>query len=323
MCRSLLRYEVSMFLQYIGEIAAIGTSIAFAFGSTLFTLSGRIIGSKLVNRTRLVMALIAVMLIHWIWLGKALPTDAGFQPWFWLGISGFIGLALGDGLLFQAFVMIGPRLSMLVFSLSPVLGAILAWLFLGENLSAQDILGIFITVGGIILVVTERTKKPTDEDTEEKPKNAIDENPRNYIYGILFALGGALGQAGGQVLAKIGLANDFPTFSALLIRIIVATTVIWALTIAQKEVMSSYHNLKANPRTIGMLVFATILGPILGVWLSLVAIQNSPIGIATTLSSLTPIFLIPIAYFVFGDKVTKQAIIGTLIAVGGSTLLFF
>ena len=308
-----------MLLQYIGELAAIGTSIAFAFGSTLFTLSGRIIGSKLVNRTRLVMALLAVMLIHWIWLGKALPTDAGFQPWFWLGLSGFVGLALGDGLLFQAFVMIGPRLAMLVFSLSPVLGAILAWLFLGENLGAQDILGIFITVGGIILVVTERTTEPN----KEKPKNDSEENPRNYIYGVLFALGGALGQAGGQVLAKIGLANDFPTFSALLIRIIVATAVIWALTIAQKELLSSYHNLKANPRAIGMLVFATILGPIVGVWLSLVAIQNSPIGIATTLSSLTPIFLIPIAYFVFGDKVTKQAIIGTLIAVGGSTLLFF
>ena len=308
-----------MLLQYIGELAAIGTSIAFAFGSTLFTLSGRIIGSKLVNRTRLVMALLAVMLIHWIWLGKALPTDAGFQPWFWLGLSGFVGLALGDGLLFQAFVMIGPRLAMLVFSLSPVLGAILAWLFLGENLGAQDILGIFITVGGIILVVTERTTEPN----KEKPKNDSEENPRNYIYGVLFALGGALGQAGGQVLAKIGLANDFPTFSALLIRIIVATAVIWALTIAQKELLSSYHNLKANPRAIGMLVFATILGPIVGVWLSLVAIQNSPIGIATTLSSLTPIFLIPIAYFVFGDKVTKQAVIGTLIAVGGSTLLFF
>lgn len=304
-----------MFIQYIGELAAIGTSIAFAFGSTLFTLSGRIIGSKLVNRTRLIIALIGVMLVHFLWFGDVLPNDAGFQPWFWLGVSGFVGLALGDGLLFQAFVMIGPRLSMLVFSLSPVLGAILAWIFLGETLGLQDILGIFVTVGGIALVVTERTEKPKNDETPD--------NPRYYIYGLLFALGGAFGQAGGQVLAKIGLANDFPTFSALLIRLIVATALIWALTIAQKEVVSSYHNLKANPRAVGMLIVAALLGPIIGVWLSLVAIQNSPIGIATTLSSLTPIFLIPIAYYVFGDKVTKQAVIGTLIAVGGSTLLFF
>ena len=315
MCRSFLNYGVGMFAQYIGELAAIGTSVAFAFGSTLFTLSGRIIGSKLVNRTRLVIALLGVMLVHFLWFGDVLPNDAGFQPWFWLGVSGFVGLALGDGLLFQAFVMIGPRLSMLVFSLSPVLGAILAWVFLGETLSLQDILGIFITVAGIAMVVTERTGKPKNDETPD--------NTRHYIYGLLFALGGAFGQAGGQVLAKIGLANNFPTFSALLIRLIVATAIIWALTIAQKEVLSSYRNLRANPRAVGMLIVAALLGPIIGVWLSLVAIQNSPIGIATTLSSLTPIFLIPIAYYVFGDKVTKQAVIGTLIAVGGSTLLFF
>lgn len=304
-----------MLAQYIGELAAIGTSIAFAFGSTLFTISGRIVGSPLVNRTRLIIALVGVMLVHLLWFGDVLPNDAGFQPWFWLGISGFVGLAVGDGLLFQAFVMIGPRLAMLVFSTSPVLGALLAWLFLGETLGWQDVLGIVITMSGIAMVVTERTEKPkNDEDTSG--------SSRTFIYGLLFALGGAAGQAGGQVLAKIGLANDFPTFSALLIRIIAATALMWGLTIARGEVVSSYHDLKANPRALGMLIVAALLGPIVGVWLSLVAIQNSPIGIATTLSSLTPIFLIPVAYFVFGDKVSKQALLGTFIAVGGSTLLF-
>lgn len=304
-----------MFAQYIGEFAAIGTSIAFAFGSTLFTLSGRILGSPLVNRTRLIIALLGVMLVHFLWYGDVIPDDAGFQPWFWLSVSGFVGLAIGDGLLFQAFVMIGPRLSMLVFSTAPVIGALLAWIFLGETLAALDILGIVVAISGIAMVVTERTGKPKNTDAPE--------NPQYYIYGLLFALGGAFGQAGGQVLAKIGLANDFPTFSALLIRIIAATATMWVITIFQGQVRSSYSNLKANPKELGMLMVAALVGPILGVWLSLIAIQNSSIGVATTLSSLTPIFIIPIAYFVFGDKVSKQALIGTLIAVGGSTLLFF
>ncbi|MGB7341810.1 MAG: DMT family transporter [Phototrophicaceae bacterium] len=304
------------FAQYIGEFAAIGTSIAFAFGSTLFTLSGRLIGSPLVNRTRLVIALLGVMLVHVIWFGDVIPQDAGFQPWFWLSVSGFVGLAIGDGFLFQAFVMIGPRLSMLIFSLSPVIGSLLAFLFLGETLDAFDLLGIVITIAGIAIVVTERSEKPKNDETTP-------ESPRYFIYGMLFALGGAFGQAGGQVLAKAGLANDFPTFSALLIRLIAATITIWMLTIAQKQVVSSYRNLKANPTAVKMLIVAALLGPIIGVWLSLVAIQNSPIGIATTLSSLTPIFLIPISYFVFGDKVTAQALIGTIIAVAGTALLFF
>lgn len=303
-----------MFTQYIGEFAALGTSIAFAFGSTLFTLSGRALGSPLVNRTRLVVALLGVALIHWLFFGEPIPNDAGFQPWFWLSVSGFVGLAIGDGLLFQAFVMIGSRLSMLVFASSPVLGALLAWIFLDETLGWQDIVGILVTIIGIAMVVTERQAKAKNETAPE--------NPRYYLYGLLFALGGAMGQAGGQVLAKVGLANDFPTFSALMIRLIAATATIWVLTIAQGQVVPSYRTLKANPRPFALLTIAALIGPILGVWLSLVAVQNSPIGVATTLSSLTPIFLIPIAYFVFRDKVTLQALIGTLIAVGGSVLLF-
>lgn len=303
-----------MFAQYIGELSAIGTAIAFAFGSTLFTIAGRAVGSPLVNRTRLVIAVLGVMLVHMLIYGEPIPFDAGFQPWFWLGLSGLVGLALGDAMLFQAFVMVGPRISMLLMALAPVIGAVLAWLFLDESLGWIAIAGIVITVGGIALVVTER-------DTSTKDKATPDE-PRLFFYGVLLALGGAFGQGGGQVLAKVGLANDFPAFSALMIRLIIATVVIWAIAIAQGKVVSSYHDLKANPRALGMLTVAALIGPILGVWLSLIAVQNAPVGIATALSSLTPIFLIPIAYFVFGDKVTWQALIGTLIAVGGSILLF-
>lgn len=303
-----------MFAQYIGELAAIGTSIAFAFGSTLFTISGRTLGSPLVNRTRLVIALVGVMFVHFLWYGDIIPNDAGIQPWFWLSMSGFVGLAIGDALLFQAFVMIGPRISMLVFSVAPVIGSLLAWIFLGEILSWLDLFGIIVTISGIALVVTERSGKPRNSSTADKP--------RYYVYGLLFALGGAFGQAGGQVLAKVGLVNNFPTFSALLIRLIAATITIWILTISQKQVVKSYHNLRANPRALGLLSLAAILGPIVGVWFSLIAVQNSPVGIATTLSSLTPIFLIPIAHIVFGDKVTIQAVIGTFVAVGGSVLLF-
>jgi drug/metabolite transporter (DMT)-like permease len=60
----------------------------------------------------------------------------------------------------------------------------------------------------------------------------------------------------------------------------------------------------------------------LGVWLSLLAVQNTNIGVASTLSSLMPIFLIPISYFAYGERVTKQAVFGTVVAFVGMVLLF-
>ena len=303
-----------MFGQYIGEISAIGTALSFAFASILFTLSGRVIGSPLVNRTRLIVAAIFIIGLHWALQGQPFPQGATTEQWFWLGLSGFIGFALGDASLFQAFVMIGPRISMLIMALAPVLAAIMAWLCLGESLALQDLLGIGVTVSGIAIVVSERTGKSKNDDFER--------NPRQYLMGLLFALGGAAGQAGGLILSKIGLANDFPALSGNLIRLIVATLLIWLFSAFRGEIVGSYRSLKANPRATWMLSIAAVIGPAIGVWLSLIAVQRAPVGVASTLMALTPVFLIPIGYLFFKEQISKQAILGTLLAFAGTALLF-
>lgn len=302
----------------IGELAALATSVCFSLSSIVFTFSGRELGSILVNRTRLLIAILLVMLLHLVLYGQLLPINAGNERWFWLGLSGFVGLALGDGFLFQAFILIGPRLSMLMMALAPVLGAIMAWIFLGETLSLTAIAGIVITVGGILIVVAERRE---DSSANAKTK-AIPTNRRRYILGLLCGLGGGLGQAGGLILSKLGLVGGFPALSGNLIRLIVAGVIIWILAIANRQLISSYRDLKAHPRALLFLTVGTILGPVLGVWLSLVAVQNANVGIVSTLSSLMPIFLIPISYFVYGERVTRQGIIGTFVALIGTILLF-
>ena len=45
-----------MKLLYLGELAAIITSITYAVNSTLFTVAGRVVGSTVVNRVRLIAA---------------------------------------------------------------------------------------------------------------------------------------------------------------------------------------------------------------------------------------------------------------------------
>lgn len=303
-----------MFAQHIGEFSAIGAALAFAFGSILFTLSGQLVGSPLVNRTRLLMGVIFVIALHQALQGEPFPVNAGREQWFWLGLSGFIGFALGDASLFQAFVMIGPRISMLIMALVPVLGAILAWLFLGEILAIQDLAGIAVTVAGIIMVVSEPSNKSKHDDVERSQSY--------YLLGLLFAFGGAFGQASGLILSKIGLANDFPALSGNLIRLIVATLLIWLFSAFRGEIASSYRTLRANARALWMLLLAALIGPVIGVWLSLIAVQKAPVGIASTLMALTPIFLIPIAYFLFKERISKQAILGTLLAFAGTALLF-
>jgi len=294
----------------IGQLAALGTALSFAFGSTLFTFAGRLIGSPLVNRARLLVALPIVMLIHLIATGDLLPLDADSERWFWLGLSGIIGLVLGDASLFQAFVMVGPRISMLVMALAPIIAAIMGWLFLGENLAGQEILGIAITLAGIVWVILERSSA-TETLT-----------PRAYALGLLFAFGGAFGQAAGVVTSKLGLGGDFLALSGNLIRLSIATLTIWTFAALRFQVMSSFTKLRANPRAFMFLSGGAITGPVTGVWLSLIAVQLTPVGIASTLIAMTPIFLLPISRLVFKERITIRAILGTLVAFAGTALLF-
>ncbi|OQX64496.1 MAG: hypothetical protein B5M51_03630 [Anaerolinea sp. 4484_236] len=293
---------------YIGEIAALATSLAFSVGSTFFTLAGKRLGSIIVNRTRLVIAAIFLSLAHWVMLGKILPLDANPERWLWLGLSGVVGLVLGDIFLFQAFVLVGPRLSMLMMSLAPVIAVLQAWIFLDETLTGGQIFGIVLTLVGIAWVVMEGGSK--------NGKN------RDYKRGILFGLGGALGQATGLVLAKNGLGGDFSPISANLIRMLSAVAVLWGIAFFQGQVKPTLRALSNCPIGIRFTVAGAFFGPVVGVSLSLLAIQRIEVGVASTLTSLPPVFLLPIGYFVFKERFGWGAVIGTLIAMAGVAFLF-
>ncbi len=294
----------------IGELAALATSLAFSFGSTFLTLGGRRVGSMVLNRTRLLIAIGFLSITHWIVLGFPFPVHAEPNRWLWLGLSGVVGLVLGDIFLFQAFVWIGPRLSMLMMSLAPIIAALLAWVFLGEQMRMVQVLAMLMTVGGVAWVVLER-------NGSNKAANP------DYTRGILYGLGGALGQAGGLVLAKNGLGGDFSPISANIIRMTTAALVLWTITFIQRQAKSTVQTIYKNRRGFMFIVLGSFAGPFLGVSFSLLAIQHAEVGVASTLMALPPIFLLPISYFVFKERFGWGAIVGTLVAIAGVALLFW
>ena len=298
-------------MPFIGELAALATSIFFSIGPAFFTIAGKLVGSAVVNRTRLVVALVYLLITHWILYGAPLPLDANPDRWFWLGVSGLIGFVLGDAALFQAFVLLGTRLTMLIFAAKPIIAAILAWIFLGEALTFSQILGMLITLAGIGWVMMEQNN-PNQETSDRKI----------YLTGILLAFLAAVGQAGGAVTAKMGLYGDFPALSGQIIRISIATIIIWIYSFFSGSAKGTIGILMEKPKAIHHILIASLIGPYLGVFFSLVAIQNAEIGIASTLMSLQPIILIPIGIYFFKEKITWRAVAGTVVALVGVAVIF-
>ncbi|MCL4560173.1 MAG: DMT family transporter [Chloroflexi bacterium] len=294
----------------MGEIAAIVTAICWAFSSIFFSSAAKLVGSVVLNRIRLVFAVIILAAAHLILQGQILPLGASWDRWMWLGFSGIAGLVLGDSALFQCYILVGPRIGTLMMALAPVIAAIMAWLFLGETLGWMQIGGILLAVAGICVVILEQGNG-----------NGAQKDRRQYALGILFGLGGAAGQAAGLVLAKRGLEGNFPALSGVMIRMLVAMLVIWAITILFGQARATVKSIR-DRRLIQTVAGGTIVGPFIGVWMSLVAVQLTYVGIASTLIALTPIFLLPISKWGYKEQVSRVAVAGTLIALMGVAVIF-
>ncbi len=301
----------SLLENIMGEIAALLTAVCWTLSSVFFTIAGQGVGSVIVNRTRLLVATVLLLLTHLALTGRVLPLDAGPERWFWMALSGIVGLVLGDAFLLQAYVLIGARIAMLIMAIVPVISALMAWLFLGETLSLIQIGGIGVTVAGIALVVLEQgngTKLPQDR--------------RRFVLGILCGLGGALGQALGLILSKKGLEGGYTVLSGVVMRAVAATLVMWLITFLTRQAGNTLRQLRTHPQALKAVTAGAVVGPFIGVWLSLVAVQATYVGIASTLMALTPILLLPFASLVFKEQVSPRAILGTVTSLTGVALIF-
>jgi drug/metabolite transporter (DMT)-like permease len=293
----------------LGALAALTTAVCWSFTAIFFSFSGRIVGSDVVNRSRLVLALLLISLTHLLLQGSLFPLSAEPYRWGWLALSSVLGLVLGDSFLFRAYVLVGPRLSMLMMSSVPIISMLLAWLFLGETVSWVEFGGIMLTVAGIGWVVTERGRGGSVVEQKQ------------YGLGLFFGFLGAVGQSSNLVAAKFGLAGDFPTISATAIRILVAALILWLLAGLRGQVRYTFKQLR-HRQAFPAIVGGTITGPFLGIWFSLVAVQLTRVGIASTLMALPPVILIPLGYAIYRERVSPRAIVGTLVAFAGIALIF-
>lgn len=298
-------------MKYTGEIAALTTAVLWSFTSIFFTSASRRIGSYHLNKFRIPFAAVFLAAMLLITSGRLLPGGVSGQSYMYLIISGIIGLSIGDLCLFSAFVTIGTRLTLLVFSVSPIITAIIAWFMIGETLGIYPIIGITLTISGIAWVTAER--QPTN--------NGSVKSDRRMGFGILMAVCGAAGQAVGLVLAKAGMGNTLEPLPATFIRMISATAAIWLIGLIRRDNMQTIKKAKDH-RAMLLALGGSICGPFLGVWLSLVAVKYTATGIAAAIMATVPVLVIPLVIIVYKEKVSTRAILGAVITTAGVALLF-
>ena len=293
---------------HLGELAALVTAICWTATSMAFESAGKKVGSLSVNLIRLMMALVLLGIFTTITRGHFWPIDAGMHAWFWLSLSGLVGFVIGDLLLFQAFVVIGARVSMLIMALTPPLAALFGWLILGEQMTLINTFGMVLTIIGIALVILGRPMKG---------KRLSLNFP---LAGLLLAFGGAAGQALGLVLSKLGM-GDLDAFMSTQIRVIAGIIGFVLVFFGWRRWGNVWAALK-NKSAMGRIGIGAFFGPFLGVSFSLLAVKYTTTGIASTLMALTPVMIILPARYIFKEKITTKEVVGAFIAVAGVVVFF-
>ncbi|MEA4919198.1 DMT family transporter [Proteiniphilum sp.] len=293
-----------MLLQsHVGELASLLTAVCWTLSAIFFEKAGRRVGSLSVNILRLFLGILFLGITTLFTRGMFFPMDATPYNWLWLGISGIIGFFLGDLFLFKSYTIIGSRTSQLVMSLAPMLTAAIGWFFLDEVLSVKSILGIVVSVSGIMIAVAGKGLKLNIP-----------------LHGFLYALGGAAGQALGLILSKKGM-GDYDAVAATQIRAIFGFFSFILLVTFLNRWRRVFRTV-GDSTSMKAISIGTVFGPFIGVALSLYAVQHTETGIASTLMALVPIFIIIPTAFMFKERITARQVIGAVISIAGASIFF-
>jgi len=285
-----------------GGIAALVSAASWALGGVLWRKMGDEISPLSMNLCKGIIGSIYLLVVL-IMIGvEPIPISA----FFYLGISGLIGIALGDTFFFMSLMSLGPRLSSLMGTLTPVFITIAAVLFLGERLHLLVWIGIFLTVIGLIWVLWERL-----------PENKM---IKNKSLGIQYSIISVICTTIGVIFAKIGV-ESVSVVQATFIRLIwgSAGLIIWGILRRQ---LTEWVVPFKNPRIFKNASFIVLIITFGGFWLSLLSLKYIDASIASTLNATTPLFILPMVAIMFSEKIPIRAILGAILAVGGVALIF-
>ncbi len=319
--------------EFVGELAALLAAFFWAAASLMFGRLGRQISPVVLNLVKGVFAIafiLITLIIQSTWQSTGLDSEPlatestlPTRSLLYLIISGGLGIGLGDTAYFAAINALGTRRALLLETLAPPMAAVLAWIFLAEQLSWVATSGILVTLIGIAWVVSEQV--PGTEKVSPGP-------------GILIALVATFCQATGAVFSRAALADTAvsPLWSSL-IRLAAGLAFMGGLVAIRPQLIESKSlanpasepqpsrwrsvltTLK-SPRLLSKIAGVSFFATYLGIWLQQISLKYTAAGIAQALLATSPLFVLPMAA-ILGDRITPRSVLGVAITLSGVWLL--
>lgn len=316
-------------MERLGALAAFGTAIFWTASAIAFEGASKRVGALAVNFWKVSMALVLLTLSILLGGGTLLPFAASGRSWSFLALSGLIGFVIADYFLFNAYVLIGSRVTVVFQALTPLFAAGFGYLLLGERMRPSSLLAMGVVVAGILLLVLarnaarEKAAREAGLPAAEAAVRVGAPRPSDAVQakGYLFAFLSTVFQALGLVTSKLGL-EGIDALSATQIRVLAAIVGFAVQTLLLRRTAEVFARPLREGRVVLRIALGSVVGPFLGVACSLFALQHADVGTASTLMALTPVLIIPPSLIFLRQRAAPLEILGAAVAVAGTSLFF-
>jgi drug/metabolite transporter (DMT)-like permease len=288
-----------------GELAALVAALCWAIASVIWGRAGRQIPPLELNFVKGSVG--CVLLVITLALQGGLFVAVDPRAVVLLGVSGAVGIALGDTAYFEAINCLGARRALLLTMLAPPLAGVVAWLFLGERLKPIAWAGMALTILGVAWVITERFRGTSG-------------GPSRALRGVGMGVVAAFAQVVGAVLSRAAFTQTTVSpLSSALLRMSAAVVMLFVwISLARSRTRWTIHR---SRDVWGLVLTATVVGTYVGISLQQFAFKYTSTGVTQTLLSTSPLFILPIVVW-RGERVSLRAVAGALVALLGIAMLF-
>jgi DME family drug/metabolite transporter len=294
----------------IGELAALGAALSWTVSAMLYGRAlqqTKPISANIVRLscTSAVLLILLIVVAGSVGLGN-LRLDVAVIA----GVSGIIGLGLGDTLYMVSIKLMGVSRAVPITCTYPLFNLLWATFLIHEKLTVYLILGALIIVLGIWFL----TYGKENGDSEEKNRFLLKGLSAALATAVLWSIS----------IAMMGLAiKETPRLNDALVINTIRTATIGALLLTLSPVIDRQRDfLKMKKGTLVTLIIGGLLALGLGWFLLAYSFVGIPESQAVPISSTTPLFSTLTAIALLHEKVTARNVLGSVFVVAGIFMIF-
>ena len=286
-------------LEVIGFVAALASAASWAFCTVMFDRIGKVIpfaGITFLKGT------FSIILMAFLTMFMGGFTSLTLEEGFYLALSGIIGIAIGDTLFFRSLQDLGAKVQVLYFMLGQIVTMFLSFLVLNEVLTLWQYIGALILLIGILIVTWGK-----QEDHPNKRRGIIG----GFLSILCFSVS--------TIMVKIYIGH-IDVVTATFYRMVFGTIVVMFVGVTSKKIVTWVSPLR-DRKILALFLINVIVLTLGGFLLSMLAIKNISVSLASILSTTEPIFVLLFAWLINKEKATRNELMGAVITILGLLMI--